>query len=149
MADHPNSFDGNIEELTLENENFRKVLYTTKSLQLVVMALKINEEIGMEIHKTNDQFIRIEQGMGLAIINNIKIILKNGSVVIIPAGTPHNIINTGNNKLKLYTLYSPPHHKDQLIQENKPNEFKKNQYLATKNIYINLKNMQSARNLIF
>lgn len=114
-------FSGNIEKKTLENNNFRKVLHTTKKCQLVVMSLKPKEDIGMETHKNTDQFIRIEKGNGIAILNGKKIKLVDGSVVIIPAGTEHNIINTSTqNTLKLYTIYVPPEHKPHTIQKNKP-----------------------------
>jgi mannose-6-phosphate isomerase-like protein (cupin superfamily) len=118
-----NAFHINIEKETVDNVNYRKVLYTspTKRLQLVVMSLKPNEEIGNEVHDTHDQFIRVERGIGQAIINDIhKQELKDGSVIIIPAGTWHNIKNISKDFLKLYTLYSPAEHRDKLIQLNKP-----------------------------
>jgi len=110
----------NIEQATLANEYFRKVLYTDKKAQLVVMALQPNEEIGMEVHEKQDQFIRIEQGEGKAIVDGVENRLKDGTAVIVPAGTEHNIINTSPTAaLKLYTLYSPPHHKDGTIHKTK------------------------------
>lgn len=114
-------FVDNIEEITLKNNNFRKILFTSKKLQLVVMSLKPNEDIGNEIHKNVDQFIRIEQGRGYAMLNGKKYILKNNSAVIIPAGIEHNIINSSKkNNLKLYTIYSPPEHPIGTILKNKP-----------------------------
>jgi len=110
----------NIEEKTLQNENFREVLYTSQHNQLVIMSLQPNEDIGVEIHEIVDQFIRIEEGEGMAILNGEEQILKNGSAIIIPARTEHNIINTSTEKkLKLYTIYSPAHHKDKTIHKTK------------------------------
>lgn len=107
----------NIENKALENEHFRNVLYTSKHLQLVVMS--VSTEIGVEVHKDVDQFIRIEQGTGKAILNGVEHDLSDGSVVVIPAGTEHNILNTGTSPLKLYTLYGAPHHKDGTIHDTK------------------------------
>lgn len=112
-------FVTNIEKDTLENENFRKVLYTAKNMQLVVMSLEVGEEIGMETHPEHDQFIRIDQGDAKAILNGEESELTDGSCVIIPAGTEHNIVNTGEQKLKLYTIYSPPEHPDGTIHVTK------------------------------
>lgn len=110
----------NIENITKENQNFRKVLYTGQHAQLVVMSLLPNEEIGAEIHETTDQFIRIEAGQGKLIIAGQEHQLVDGSAFIIPAGTEHNVINTSSeNSLKLYTIYSPPHHKDQIVHQTK------------------------------
>jgi mannose-6-phosphate isomerase-like protein (cupin superfamily) len=111
---------GNIEEKTLTNDFFREVLYTGQHSQLVVMSLLPDEDIGVEIHEIVDQFIRIEEGDGKAILDGEEHILSNGSAVIIPAGTKHNIINTSpQKKMKLYTLYSPAHHKDHTIHKTK------------------------------
>jgi mannose-6-phosphate isomerase-like protein (cupin superfamily) len=116
-------FVNNIETITLKNNNYRKVINTTKRSQLVVMSLKPLEEIGMETHKTKDQFIRIEQGVGMAVLNGKKYKLKDGTAVVIPAGTKHNIINISKtNKLKLYTIYTPPEHDPDTIQKNKPED---------------------------
>lgn len=110
----------NIEEKTLQNENFREVLYTAQYSQLVVMNLLPNEEIGMEVHEIVDQFIRVEQGEAKAILNGEEHTLSNGVAIVVPAGTKHNIINTSSeNKLKLYTIYSPAHHKDKTVHKTK------------------------------
>ena len=113
-------YKGNIEKLTLENENFRHVLYTAKNCQLVLMSLKPGEEIGMEVHNGNDQFFRFEKGEGQVIINETEYIVGNGDAVIVPEGAKHNVINTSQTEaLKLYTLYSPPHHKDAILRKTK------------------------------
>jgi mannose-6-phosphate isomerase-like protein (cupin superfamily) len=108
----------NIESKTLKNKNFRKVLYTNKKQQLVLMSLTPHEEIGMEKHKTISQFIRLEEGSGYAIVEGKKRILKNGSVLIIDPNTYHNII-AGKNGMKLYTIYSPPKHEKNCVQKYK------------------------------
>jgi mannose-6-phosphate isomerase-like protein (cupin superfamily) len=109
----------NIEALTQANDYFRKVLYTDERLQLVVMSLLPGEDIGMEVHDL-DQFIRVEQGEGKAILNGEESTLSDGFVVIVPAGTEHNILNTSSTaKLKLYTLYAPPNHRDGVIHKTK------------------------------
>jgi mannose-6-phosphate isomerase-like protein (cupin superfamily) len=110
----------NIEELTIENNNFRKVLYTGQHMQLVLMALKPGEDIGLEIHAENDQFFRIDAGKGKAIINETEYEISDGDAVVVPAGAEHNIINTSDDQeLKLYTIYAPAHHKDAIIRETK------------------------------
>lgn len=110
----------NIEEKTLKNENFREVLYTAQHSQLVVMSLLPNEEIGMEVHEIVDQFIRVEQGEAKAILNGEEYVLSDGVVIVVPAGAEHNIINTSSEKkLKLYTVYSPAHHKDKTVHKTK------------------------------
>jgi mannose-6-phosphate isomerase-like protein (cupin superfamily) len=109
-----------IEKKTLQNEYFREVLYTAQHSQLVVMNLQPNEDIGLEIHDIVDQFIRIEEGEGIAIIDGKEHTLIDGFAIIIPAGTRHNIINTSSEKkLKIYTIYSPAHHKDKTIHKSK------------------------------
>lgn len=109
----------NIEKAAIENQYFRKVLYTAKHCQLVVMSLKPGEDIGEEIHEL-DQFIRCEEGHGKAILDDVVHKISNGFSVIIPAGTKHNIINTSSDKpLKLYTLYAPPNHVDGTIHKTK------------------------------
>lgn len=108
----------NIDVISIKNEDFRQVLYTAKNCQLVVMALKPNEEIGMELH-TLDQFFRVEAGRGEAILDGVKTAISPGFVVIVPAGTEHNIINTGTSTLKLYTLYAPPNHRDGVVHHTR------------------------------
>lgn len=113
----------NIEEETLENTDYRRVLYTAKHSQLVLMCLKPGEEIGEEVH-TLDQFIRFEQGSAMVILNGTdEHPVEADFAVVIPAGTTHNVINTGESDLKLYTIYSPPEHKDGIVQETKADEF--------------------------
>ena len=119
-------YSSNIEEETIENTNFRKVLYTGKHSQLVLMSLKPNEEIGTEIHADNDQFFRIEKGTGKCIIDGNSYELKDGSAIVVPAGAEHNVINTsGLEDLKLYTIYSPAHHKDGIVRATKEEAEKK------------------------
>lgn len=113
-------FVGNIEKLTLSNNNFRQVIYTGQHTQLVLMSLKPNEDIGKEVHEIVDQFLRIEEGTGKVIINGEEQLIKAGDCIVVPAGTQHNIINTSSeNTLKLYTVYSPPHHKDKTVHATK------------------------------
>ena len=113
-------FNANIERETLENDNFRKVLYTATHSQLVVMSLKPMEEIGMEVHKDNDQFFRFEKGTGKCIIDGNEYMVGDGSVIIVPAGAEHNVINVSETEdLKLYTIYSPAHHKDGIVRATK------------------------------
>lgn len=113
-------FVGNIEELTLSNSNFRHVIFTGQHAQLVLMSLRPNEEIGLETHKTTDQFFRIEKGEGKVIIDGSEHLLKNGDAIIVPAGCEHNVINTSSvEDLKIYTIYTPPHHKDGVIHASK------------------------------
>jgi mannose-6-phosphate isomerase-like protein (cupin superfamily) len=112
-------FVTNIEKETLENENFRKVLFTAKYSQLVVMHLQPGEEIGEETH-TLDQFIRVEAGTGKTIMNDVETPLEDGSAIIIPAGTKHNVVNTSQTEpMKVYTIYSPPEHRDGTIHKTK------------------------------
>lgn len=118
-------FIENIEKLTLANNNFRHVLYTGQHTQLVVMSLEPKEDIGMEVHQIVDQFLRIEKGEGTVVIDNIEHKIKDGDAIIIPAATRHNIINTSaTEELKLYTLYSPPHHKDKTVHKTKADALK-------------------------
>lgn len=108
----------NIENLTTENSNFRRVLYTGAHCQLVLMSLLPNEDIGMEVHEENDQFFRFESGNGKVIINETEYEVKDGDAVIVPTGANHNVI-AGENGLKLYTIYSPAHHKDGIVRTTK------------------------------
>ncbi|MDD2656202.1 MAG: cupin domain-containing protein [Patescibacteria group bacterium] len=111
----------NIEKETLENTDYRRVLYTAKNSQLVLMNLQPGGEIGMEVHHL-DQFIRIEQGTGKAILDGVEHELQADFAVVVPAGAKHNIINTGDTEMKLYTVYSPPEHKDGLVEHTKAEE---------------------------
>jgi len=108
-----------IDKQTISNKNYRKVLYTTTKSQVVLMSLKPKQEIGKEKHN-GDQFFRIEKGSGLLILNGKKFKIKAGSAFVIPKGKYHNVINNGKSLLKLYTIYTPPQHKDKLVQKNKP-----------------------------
>lgn len=113
-------YKNNIEKLTEENNYFRQVLYTGKHSQLVVMALKPLEEIGMEIHEDNDQFFRFESGVGKVLIDGNEYEVKDGDAVVVPSGAEHNVINTSETEpLKLYTIYSPPHHEDKTVHQTK------------------------------
>jgi len=109
-----------VEKAAQENENFRKVLYTGKNSQLVLMSLKPKEEIGMEVHEENDQFFRFEKGEGKCIIDGNEYELKDGMAIVVPAGAQHNVINTSETEdLKMYTIYSPAHHKDGIVRATK------------------------------
>ena len=112
-------FNSNIEKDTLENENFRKVLYTSKHLQLVLMTLKVGEDIGAEVHIGNDQFFRFESGSGKCVIDGNEYKVKDGDVIVVPAGARHNVINEGTDELKMYTIYGPPNHQDGIIRKTK------------------------------
>ncbi len=110
----------NIEKVTLENENFRKVLYTGKNNQLVAMSLKPGEEIGSEVHEEHDQFFRFEQGMGKVVIDGVETEIKDDFGVIVPGGAEHNVINTSETEvMKLYTIYPPPEHRFDVIHATK------------------------------
>lgn len=112
----------NIEKDTLENIDYRRVLYTSKHSQLVLMSLKPGEEIGEEIHEL-DQFIRLEQGTAKVVLDDVEHTLSGDDAVVIPQGTKHNVINTGEVDLKLYSIYSPPEHKDGVVEHTKADEF--------------------------
>ena len=111
-------FVQDIEGLAVHNDEFRKVLYTAKNCQLVLMALKAQEEIGAEVH-TLDQFFRVEQGSGQVILDGVTTAVRAGFAVLVPAGARHNIVNTGTEPLKLYTLYAPPNHRDGVIHHTR------------------------------
>ena len=112
-------FHDDIEKLTSNNADFRRVLYTGKSIQLVLMTLQPGEEIGSEVHDDRDQFFRFEEGSGKVDIDDNSYDVVDGSGVIVPQGARHNVRNTGNEPLKLYTLYAPPEHKDGVVQATK------------------------------
>lgn len=112
-------FVDNIEKLTTENECFRKVLYTGKHMQLVLMTLKAGEEIGAETHEGHDQFFRVEAGRGEVVIDGRSVPIQDDDAIIVPAGARHNVINTGTEPLKLYTLYGPPEHRDGVVCNTK------------------------------
>lgn len=111
----------NIEKATLENTDYRRVLYTTHKSQLVLMCLAPGDEIGEEVHEL-DQFIRIEKGEGKVILDGVEHAISDDIAVVIPEGTKHNVINTGTTELKLYSIYSPPEHKDGVIHKTKADE---------------------------
>ena len=113
-----NGFVKDIEQIAIKNDEFRRVLYTAEHCQLVVMSLKPKEDIGAEVH-TLDQFFRVEEGNGEAILNGVRTEIRAGFAVVVPAGANHNIINTGSVPLKLYTLYSPPNHRDGVVHHTR------------------------------
>ncbi len=113
----------NIETETIDNTNFRKVLYTGVHSQLVVMTLQVGEEIGLEVHEDTDQFFRFEAGTGKVIINETTYEVGDGDAIVVPAGAQHNVINISETEtLNLYTIYSPAHHKDQTVHATKADE---------------------------
>lgn len=112
-------YTSNIQNDTLLNENFRKVLYTGK-MQLVLMKLNPGEEIGEEVHTDTDQFFSVKQGEAKFIVDGIEYIVQVGGILIVPAGSKHNVINSGTEVLKLYTIYAPAQHPDNTVQETKP-----------------------------
>lgn len=112
-------FKGNIEKETLDNENFRKVLYTGEHLQLVLMSLEAGEDISEEVHPDNDQFFRFESGTGKCTIDENNYQVSDGDVIVVPAGATHNVINTGTLALKMYAIYGPPNHRDKILRATK------------------------------
>ena len=113
-------YKDNIEKLTIENKNFRKVLYTGMHMQLVLMSLKPMEDIGLEVHVENDQYFRFEKGEGKVVIGESEYRVTDGDTVIVPAGTQHNVINISESEdLKMYTIYTPAHHKNGIIRATK------------------------------
>ena len=111
-------FVQDIEGLATRNNEFRKVLYTAKNCQLVLMALRPQEEIGAEVHQL-DQFFRVEEGSGEAVLDGVRTSIHAGFAVLVPAGAQHNIVNTGSEPLKLYTLYAPPNHRDGVVHHTR------------------------------
>ena len=120
-----------IESLAIKNDDFRRVLYTAKNCQLVLMALKPKEEIGAEVHQA-DQFFRVEEGSGEVIIAGVRTAIRAGIAVVVPGGTEHNIINTGSVSLKLYTLYAPPNHRDGVVHHTRADAQADNEHFAGK-----------------
>lgn len=112
-------YRSDIEKVTRENTDFRRVLYTGRHCQLVLMSLRPGEEIGLEVHRDNDQFFRFESGVGKVVIDGTEYMIGDGVAVIVPAGAQHNVINTGTDDLKMYTIYSPAHHQDGLVRKTK------------------------------
>lgn len=108
-----------IEEITSGNKDFRRVLYTGKHVQLVVMSIRKNDEIGEEVHEDRDQFFRVEKGKGEVVIDGDRTKIRAGDGIVVPAGARHNVINTGSKRLKLYTIYGPPEHKDGVVERTK------------------------------
>ena len=115
-------FVDDIEELTMNNDLYRKVLYTGKNLQLVLMTLQPGEEIGEEVHEGHDQFFRIEEGKGKVVIDGQTHAIEDDDAVIVPAGARHNVINSGDQPLRLYTIYGPPEHRDGVVHATKQDE---------------------------
>jgi len=126
-------FVDSIEKITESNTNFRKVLYTGKYSQLVVMSLPPKVEIGMEVHDDVDQFFRIKTGNGKVIIDGKKTVLRSGAGIVVPAGARHNVVNTSAKRpLKLYTIYSPPEHQDKVVRKTKQEAMKKEEHFDGK-----------------
>ena len=126
-----NGFIQDIESLAVKNDDFRQVIYTAKYSQLVLMALKPKEEIGAEVHKL-DQFFRVEEGSGEAVLDGVRTPIRSGFAVVVPAGTNHNIINTGSVPMKLYTLYSPPNHRDGVVHHTRADAVADNEHFDGK-----------------
>jgi mannose-6-phosphate isomerase-like protein (cupin superfamily) len=112
-------FVDDIEDLTERNDDFRHILYSGKYLQLVLMALEPGEEIGEEVHEDHDQFFRIELGKGVVVIDGARTRVETDDAIVVPAGAQHNVINTGDEPLKLYTIYGPPEHMDGVVRASK------------------------------
>ena len=124
-------FVGNIENIAVDNREFRRVLYTARSCQLVVMSLAPQEEIGAEVHEL-DQFFRVEEGTGEAVLDGVRTAIGAGFAVLVPAGTRHNIVNTGKVPLKLYTLYAPPNHRDGVVHHSRADAEKDDEHFDGK-----------------
>ena len=118
-----NGYITHIEEETKNNNDYRRVIYTAKGCQLVLMSVAVGGEIGEEVHKSSDQFFRFESGEGKVVIDGVEHAVKDGDAVIVPQGALHNVINTSPTPLKLYTIYAPPHHKDGTTQATKADEY--------------------------
>ena len=112
-------FVDDIEGMTEKNKDFRRVLYTGKHVQLVVMSIRKGGEIGEEVHTDRDQFFRVEKGRGEVVIDEKRTKIRAGDGIVVPAGARHNVINTGSKRLRLYTIYGPPEHKDGVVQKTK------------------------------
>ena len=123
-------FIGNIEDRTEKNRDFRRVLYTGPHIQLVLMSLQPGEDIGEEVHRDTDQFFRVEEGKGTVWIDGKKTEIESEFAVVVPAGARHNIRNTGEKPLKLYTLYAPPHHADGTVQATKAEAMASKEHFA-------------------
>ena len=120
-----------LESLAVKNNDFRRVLYTAENCQLVLMALKPNEEIGAEVHKL-DQFFRIEEGSGEVVLDGVRTAIRAGFAVVVPAGVNHNIVNTGTVSLKLYTIYAPPNHRDGVVHHTRADAAADNEHFDGK-----------------
>lgn len=115
-----NGYVENIEKATLENTNFRKVVYTGQHAQVVLMCIEVGDEIGLETHPSTDQFLRVEKGIGKLTLDEKEYEISDGFAIVVPAGAKHNVVNiSSDTPLKLYTIYSPPHHKDGTIHKTK------------------------------
>jgi len=121
-------FCDDIDRLTVDNEDFRRVLYTGEHLQLVLMTLQAGEEIGAEVHEDRDQFFRFEEGQGVVDIDGRENPVQDDFAVIVPAGARHNVRNTSNTPLRFYTLYGPPEHKDKVVQATKAEADKRHEH---------------------
>jgi len=124
-------FIQDIEKLAIQNDNFRKVVYTATHCQIVLMSLKPQEEIGEETH-VPDQFFRVEAGSGVVVLNGVRTDIHAGSAILVPSGAKHNIINTGHEPMKLYTIYSPPNHRDGVIHQTRADAEKDNEHFDGK-----------------
>jgi mannose-6-phosphate isomerase-like protein (cupin superfamily) len=125
-------FIANIEKLTVENTNFRKVLYTGHNLQLVLMTLQPGEEIGAEVHDDRDQFFRVESGTGEVWIDDVRTAIKDDDGIIVPQGAKHNVVNTGKAPLHVYTIYGPPEHIDMTVHRTKEDAEKHHEHFDGK-----------------
>ncbi|MCR5880905.1 cupin domain-containing protein [Phenylobacterium sp. J367] len=125
-------FVDNIERLTVENDDFRRVLYTGHNLQLVLMTLQPGEEIGSEVHDDRDQFFRVEEGKGRVFIDDKPTDISDDDAVIVPQGAKHNIVNTGDAPLRLYTIYGPPEHRDGVVRKTKQEADEKEEHFDGK-----------------